>query len=156
MDEIDPQKEREDELYDQLLASPLAEVTGIVSPSGVGAGKSRGQDLWSLVLSFDAWRIDGGPIRPESLTVRRRVTDEELRNFQSAIDAEAVVRFAPAFPKRMCLTPCKPFLRGIWGPPAAIWNSKHYWRSCRSQRHLKTTNSESSRSIVVQVGTLRR
>lgn len=92
MDDIDSQNQREDKLYDQLLASPTNELTGVVSPSGVGAGKSRGQQLWSLLLTFDAWRINDGPIRTESLTIRRRVTDEELRQFQSAIDAETVVR----------------------------------------------------------------
>jgi hypothetical protein len=92
MDEIDRQNQREEKLYEQLLASPVVELAGVVSPSGVGAGKSRGQQLWSLLLSFDAWRINGGPIRTESLTIRRRVTDDELREFQSAIDAETVVR----------------------------------------------------------------
>ncbi len=92
MDEIDRQNQREDKLYEQLLASPVVELAGIVSPSGVGAGKSRGQQHWSLLLSFDVWRINGGPIRTESLTIRRRVTRDELREFQSAIDAETVVR----------------------------------------------------------------
>lgn len=92
MDEIDRQSQREDEMYEQLLGSPSVELTGIVSPSGVSAGKPRGQMLWSLLLSFDVWRINGGPIRTESITIRRRVADDELRKFQSAIAAETIVR----------------------------------------------------------------
>ena len=46
---------REDQLYDELAACPVSELTGVVSSSGVGAAKSGGQELWSLLLSFDAW-----------------------------------------------------------------------------------------------------
>jgi len=83
---------REDQLHDELAACPVCELAGVVSPSGVGAGKSQGQELWSLLLTFDAWRVGSEPIRTDSLTLRRRVTDEELHTFQDAIDAETVIR----------------------------------------------------------------
>jgi hypothetical protein len=84
--------ERERQLFDQLAACPLIEITGVVSASGVGAGKSHGQELWSLLMSFDAWRIGPGPLRTESLTIRRKVSDEELRTFQEIIDADTVIK----------------------------------------------------------------
>jgi len=92
MDEIDRSNEQEDQLYEQLLACPVVELTGIVDASGVSAAKSRGQELWSLLLSFAAWRIGDGPLRTVCLTIRRRVNDEELEQFESEIDAEAVIR----------------------------------------------------------------
>ncbi len=92
MDEVDSYKQQEDELYSQFLACPIVELTGVVSPSGVSASKSRGQELWSLILSFDAWRIGDGTIRNEYLTIRKRVAEEQLRQFQSEIDAETVVK----------------------------------------------------------------
>lgn len=97
MDEIDCRIQREDELFEQLLTSPMVELTGVVSASGVGAGKFRGQQLWSLLFSFDLWRINGGPVRTESIAVRRRVTDAELRRFQSRIGAETIVRIRARF-----------------------------------------------------------
>jgi len=83
---------REDQLYDELAACPIIELTGAVSSSGVGAGQSGGQELWSLLLTFDAWRVGHEPIRREPLTLRRKVTDEELDRFQELIDAETVIR----------------------------------------------------------------
>ena len=82
----------EDELYDELAACPVCEVTGIVNPSGVIAAKWRGQELWSLQLSFDAWRVGSESIRREPLTLQRRVTDEEKSKLQKVIDAETVIR----------------------------------------------------------------
>ena len=82
---------REDQLYNELAASPVSELTGVVSSNGVGAGKSGGQELWSLLLTFDAWRVGSDPVRTESLTLRRRVTDVELRTFQALIDAETII-----------------------------------------------------------------
>lgn len=83
---------REDQLYTELAASPVGEFTGVVSPSGVGAGKSGGQELWSLLLTLDVWRAGSEPVRTDSLTLRRRVTDAELRTFQNSIDAETVIK----------------------------------------------------------------
>lgn len=83
---------REDRLYKELAASPVNELTGVVSASGVGAGRSGGQELWSLLLTFDAWRVGSGPVRTQSLTLRRRVTDQELKTFQESIDSETVIK----------------------------------------------------------------
>lgn len=93
MDDIFADANRKvDQLHDELAASPVHELTGIVSPSGVGAGRSGGQELWSLLLTLDAWRVGSEPVRTESLTLRRRVTDAELRTFQESIDSETVVK----------------------------------------------------------------
>ena len=69
---------REDELYSQFLTSPIVELTGIVSPIGVTASRSPDRELWSLMLSFDAWRIGNGTVCNEYLTIRKRVTEEQL------------------------------------------------------------------------------
>lgn len=93
MDDIFPDANRKlDLLYEELAASPVYELTGVVGPSGVGAGRSGEQQLWSLLLSFDAWRVGSDPIRNEPLTLRRRVTDTELKTFQELIDSETVIR----------------------------------------------------------------
>lgn len=80
-----------DKLYDELAASPIYELTGIVDPSGVGAAKSAGQELWSLLLTFEAWRISNESIRTDPLTIRRRVTEKELHKFQDLIKAETII-----------------------------------------------------------------
>ncbi|PHS05036.1 MAG: hypothetical protein COA78_15810 [Blastopirellula sp.] len=83
---------REEQLYDELAACPVSELTGIVSPSGVGGAKSGDQELWSLLLDFDAWCVGSEPIRMESLTLRRKVSDEELDRFQELIEEETIIR----------------------------------------------------------------
>jgi hypothetical protein len=92
MDEFDRHNQRKDKFYEKALASPVVELTGIVSPFGVGAGKSPGQQVSSMFLTLAAWRSHGGPIRTESLTIYRRVTDDELLEFWSVIAADTVVR----------------------------------------------------------------
>ena len=46
MDDIERQNQRQAKLYEQLLASPVTELTGIINPNGITVGKSRGQELW--------------------------------------------------------------------------------------------------------------
>lgn len=95
MDPVDRQRQRDEDLYEQFRASPMTELTGIVGARGATGGrggKPQVQQLWTIGFSFDAWRIDGGPIRTEPLTIHRRVTYEELRQFQSMINGETIVR----------------------------------------------------------------
>lgn len=83
--------DQEAQLYAQLADCDPVQITGIVSSSGVAGGKLGGAELWSLSLSFDAWRAGTGPLRTDSLTIRRRVSDEELETLQDTIDAETVI-----------------------------------------------------------------
>jgi hypothetical protein len=92
MDPLAEQQEREDALFDQLLAAPLVELTGIVAADGVGGGRSQGQETWSLIMSFDAWRIGDQPVRAEELTIRRRVSEEELTALQDQIEPDSIIR----------------------------------------------------------------
>ena len=83
--------DREQKLLDQLSSCPIVEIIGLVSISGVGAGKIGKEPLWSMTIKFDAWRIYNGKIEKD-LTVRRKVTDEELKIFQKAIKAESIIK----------------------------------------------------------------
>jgi hypothetical protein len=84
--------DREQQLYNELAACPVVEVAGVVSPTGVGAAKMRGERRWSLLATFDAWRVGDGPLRMEPLTLRRKVSDQELARLQEAMPAETVVQ----------------------------------------------------------------
>lgn len=79
-------------LYEQLAVAPVLELTGIVNSTGAGSGWLKGQESPSLNLSFHAWRIGSGPIRTESLSIRRRIADEELQGFQELIRPETIIR----------------------------------------------------------------
>lgn len=92
MDDTINVTQRRQRLYEQLATSPVDEITGVVSARGVGAAKSRGDELWSLLMTFDAWRVGSGPIRTESLTVHCKVSEEELHALQNRIGAETVIK----------------------------------------------------------------
>lgn len=83
---------RTDQLYEELAACAVQELTGVVSTSGIAAARFDGRKLWSLSFTFDVWRAGSGKIRTESLTVQRRVTDAELKSFKAVIDSETVIR----------------------------------------------------------------
>lgn len=83
---------RENQLYEELASCPIVELTGLVNPDGVTAAQNKGQTLWSLLLTLDAWRVEGEPTRIEELTLRRQVTDEELAQFQEQIEEETAIR----------------------------------------------------------------
>jgi hypothetical protein len=91
--------QKEQQLYDQLATCLIFEMTGIVSASGVGESKLPGQKLWSLIITFDAWRVGSGPVRTESITIRRKVSTHELRSLKNAINPKTVIKIRARLPK---------------------------------------------------------
>ena len=83
---------RHRQLLEQLAAAPISDVLAVVGPNGPGAGRSRGEHLWTMSFTFGAWRVDGGEIQKRPLTVCRKVTDEELKTFQDLILSYEVIR----------------------------------------------------------------
>ena len=91
-DDIAQAEARMKQLREQLTASPVVDVLGVVSPSGVGGGRVPPEELWTLRFTFDAWRVQGGKLQTKALNIQRQVTDEELRRFQDALEPYMVVR----------------------------------------------------------------
>jgi len=85
-------KLKQKKLLEQLAAAPISEVIGVVSAMGTTGGRSGGEELWTLKTSFEAWRIHGGPLQTRPLTIRRKVTDTDLKTFQSAMPEYSIVR----------------------------------------------------------------
>jgi hypothetical protein len=82
----------QDQLYRQLEAQPLVELTGVVSASGCGGAMFAGDRLWSFGFQLVAWRINDGDIQEADLYVRRRVTKVELDAFCRRVNANTVIR----------------------------------------------------------------
>jgi len=78
---------RQKRLLEELAALPIVEVLGVVAPSGASGGKSRGDDRWTLMFTFDAWRLQPAGSQTQPLTIRRSVTDEELKRFRGLISS---------------------------------------------------------------------
>jgi hypothetical protein len=85
-------KLKQEKLVQQLAASPISEVIGVVSAIGTTGGKVGGEELWTLKTTLDAWRIQGAAIQTRPLTIRRKVTDAELKTFQGLMKEYAIVR----------------------------------------------------------------
>ena len=83
---------RHKQLLELLATCPIVDLLGVVSPNGATGGQARGEELWTLRLAFDAWRIHGGGIETRPLTIRRKVTDQELAQFRGLIRPYMVIR----------------------------------------------------------------
>lgn len=79
-------------LLDQFAISPIVEIVGVVSPDGAGGGRGGNEDLWTLVLTFDAWRLVGGDLRLGPLRITRKVTYQELDRLCGKIHPYTVIR----------------------------------------------------------------
>jgi len=84
-------KLRQQQLLEQLAVSPVVDVLGVVSPAGASGGKSRGEELWTFRFTFEAWRVRGGRAQTRPLTIRRKVTDQELAVFRELIKPYTVI-----------------------------------------------------------------
>lgn len=82
---------RQQELSEELADSTEVVIAGVVSASGVSAGRTKGEEHWTLLFSLDAWRIEDGPLRTDSLTIRRRSTEQEWPKFRDSIRPETII-----------------------------------------------------------------
>jgi hypothetical protein len=78
-------------LFEQLMASPISDVLAVVGANGPGAGRNHGDEMWTMSFTVEAWRVAEGEIQKRPLTVRRKVTDSELRTWQDLIQAYEVI-----------------------------------------------------------------
>jgi hypothetical protein len=85
-------KLKQDQLLQQLKSAPISELVGVVYAFGTGGGRARGEEFWTLRTAFEAWRIHGGALETRPLTIRRKVTDAELKSLQALLPAWSVVR----------------------------------------------------------------
>ena len=83
--------ERQARLLGQLHKSPRVDLIGVVAPSGVGAGKLRGEKLWTITIGLEVWKPLGGTLRAKSLTIRTHGGNEELDSKRELIEPLTVV-----------------------------------------------------------------
>ncbi len=83
---------KEQQLIDQLKVCSIVEITGLVGVSGSSASKIGNDHLWSLTIKFDAWRVGSGNLRRDPLTVRRKVSELELKKIRKKITAETIIK----------------------------------------------------------------
>lgn len=82
---------KQNTLFEQLENAPIGEIKGIVDSMGV-AGVSIGQgNQWSISLTLEKWRVDS-LIKNAPLTVRRKVSKDELHQLQEAIDSDTIIK----------------------------------------------------------------
>ena len=82
---------RQARLLEQLAVSPIQEVVGVVGASGAAGSKAREAELWTLIITLDAWRLAGGDVQVRPLMLRREVTYEELGRFSDLIAPYATI-----------------------------------------------------------------
>ena len=83
---------RNDRVFAKLREQPPVVIDLLVAASGCGLSRSRGEEDWSLSCSSPAWRPEGGELRQLTLHLRQRASREALRDWQSFLAADGLVR----------------------------------------------------------------
>jgi hypothetical protein len=83
---------REEQLLKQLGVLPVVDVLGVVGPMGVSGGKIGREELWTLKLKMEAWRIHDTELQTRPLTIRRKVTNEDLSRLRGLIRPYNIIR----------------------------------------------------------------
>ncbi|MEM7247847.1 MAG: DUF2262 domain-containing protein [Acidobacteriota bacterium] len=83
---------REARFMEQLGASAESLVTGHVDEPGTITSRFGSRTEGSAQFELTVWRIDSGPLRTDSLTVRRMVTDDEADSLREAISPGSLLK----------------------------------------------------------------
>ncbi len=84
-------RSREEQLFDQLRACPVVDITGLVHIRGVGVSRTGRENVWTMTFKLDVWRIDCEGMKKD-LVVRCKVTEKEFKRFQRKIKPESIIR----------------------------------------------------------------
>lgn len=88
---------RQQRVFEQLMAASISDILAVVGPNGPGAGRSRGENLWTMSFEVETWRVEGDEVQKRPLTLCRKVTDKELKAFQDQILPYQVIRVKARF-----------------------------------------------------------
>lgn len=90
-DILEPYRRSQRQKYAALQSQPVVTLTGIVGEDGVRGMQLDPDAPIELRLSFDAWRVEAGPVHNFSLNVYRSVSEGELNRLHDAIPPNTVV-----------------------------------------------------------------
>src|SRR5690606_8703571 len=86
------QREKNERLHRELLASPRVTISGLISDMGPTIVWLAGEEQSTLKLCFDSWRAEGGPLQTRELTLYRHDSDAVLKQFQQLLKPRLIVR----------------------------------------------------------------
>lgn len=86
-----------DQLSNQFKSLAIVDVLGVVSPSDCGAYCSFGDDLYTLTLTFDAWRVGSDNIQTKPLHISQKGTKDEVSRTQNIIIPYSVIHIKVQF-----------------------------------------------------------
>lgn len=115
-DPIEQLRQRQAHLLDQLAGAPLMEITGVVGARDATGSSLAGDAHWTLAFTCNAWRVGDAPIDTRPLTVRRRVSEDELAHFRGRLRADTIVRFKARAAIENALGTPQALLETIVGP----------------------------------------
>lgn len=76
----------------RLAKAPVLDVSGVVDASGVGGAMSQGDKLWTIIFTFEGWRIADGPLHTGKLELRRLGTEKALDRLQTTITPYTILK----------------------------------------------------------------
>jgi hypothetical protein len=75
-----------DRLWKQFAQSPVVTLVGVVGPFGPSGGADGQSDVWMLTFSLEYWRIDQSQISDYKVTIRKKMTQDELKELMAQIE----------------------------------------------------------------------
>ena len=75
----------------------LVRVTGIVGPSGLCGTRLRGEDVWTVDVDLENWRVTSGTVQPEALVVTYRCQAHLLPEMQQCLTPKRQVSLEIVF-----------------------------------------------------------
>src|SRR5262245_29357719 len=106
---------RRKQLLEQLAAAPIVDVLGVVASRGSSGGKGGREELWTMTFTFEAWRINAGDLQTQPLTIRRKVTQEELDELMELIAPCTVIHVRARVVRDSLLGPPEGLLESVIG-----------------------------------------
>lgn len=80
------------QLFKQLRAAKPVEIVGLLHPSGIGGGWTRGDNRWTLNIHLIAWRVRGEPLRNTPLNILKRVDQRAIRPLMDRFGEYEILR----------------------------------------------------------------
>jgi hypothetical protein len=110
------EKQRHETLFADLAAQPIVEIIGIVAPLSGGGVNYAWSDLYSLYLNFDAWRVRGGPLRKETLALKRMCTKKEMIELGRRFEVDTIISVRARLAEKNLMGTPHALLEELGGP----------------------------------------
>ncbi len=75
------------------------EITGITDTTGIAGVRKGNEELWTLIITLECWRVGNGDINKTPITIKKKVSDDEMEKYKDKIGKENIIKIRARVPK---------------------------------------------------------